>query len=156
MNRQVAAVMREAEGRYLSQAEIDSVLETVRGFERRVAIMRKIEAKEKEIILPMVEAVFNHYPDFSAERPQAFEKCVRDETLVLRYCAMAMVNGDAELLREKLLYWMQTVLASLDFDKDFIRFTYETMQEHISRALAAEEAAEINPYIDIVIAELTK
>lgn len=151
MNKHIADIMRSAEGRYLTSEEAQTVIDTLRGFEHRLGIMQRLEEKESAIIVATVDKVFEKYPDFPKTHPQAAEKCVRDETLVLRYCALALVNNDPTILCEKLLYWLRTILLAIDFDPGFVRFTYETMQEMTRQNLSAEDAEEINKYLSIVV-----
>ncbi len=151
MNRQIADIMRSAEGRYFTPEENNTIIETARAYERRLAIMQRLEEKEKNIVAATVDKSFEKFPDFPQKHPQAAEKGMRDVTLVLRYCALAMVNGDPEMLRQKLLYWLKTIFMSMDIDTNFVRSTYETVQDLVRQEMSAEDAEEINQYVSVVI-----
>lgn len=151
MNRKIAGIMRSAEGRYLTSEEMNTVIETARDFERRLGIMKRLEEKEQAIVMPAVEKAFEKFPDFPKVRPMAPEKGTRDVTLVLRYCALAMAYNDAEMLKEKLLYWLKTIFVAMEFDPNFVRHTYETVKEQVAKEMSAEDAEEINQYVNIVI-----
>jgi hypothetical protein len=150
MSPQLAQVMTGAEGRYLTSAEMDNVMNIMRGYETRMNVMKEIEAHEDYIIKTTIERVFEKYPQFQQERPNAYEKCVRDESLVLRYAALAYVNDNPEIFTEKVMFWMQTIVQSMGFG-DVARFTYVTMQGYITEKLGAENAAGVNHYLQMMV-----
>jgi hypothetical protein len=150
MHTELREVMHGAEGRYLSSDEIDRVMGIVNSYEDRFAIMKKLELNEIEIVNETIERMFEKYPDFYKDRPNAYDKCVRDESLVLRYAAMAMVNNDPEIFEEKVLYWMKTVVQSMEFTEE-AKFTYTYMQTLVTRALGEKDAPEINRYLQMMV-----
>jgi len=150
MNRAIHEIMKSAEGRYLTVDEGKRVLEAARDYERLLAISRTVEQREGEIVRQTIERVFQRFPKFHADRPQAYEKAERDITLVLRYSALAMLNRDPELLREKVLYWLRTILKALEFG-DVTKYTYEVLQEQVAKALPPADAEEVNKYVKIAV-----
>jgi len=145
MNQEIETIMRGAEGRYLTNDEGRKVLDVARGYEKRLLALRTLEQKEAEIVRTTIERVFQKYPKFHQERPMAYEKAERDVSLVVRYCGLAMVNHDPEFLREKLLYWMRTIMTAMEFGP-VLKYTYEQLQENVARALPPAEAEEMAPY----------
>ncbi len=150
MHTQLREVMLGAEGRYLSSEEIDRVRNLVKSYEDRLAIMQKLELHEIEIVKETIDRVFEKFPQFYQDRPNAYDKCMRDESLVLRYATMAMVNDDPEIFTEKVLYWMKTVVQSMEFGAE-AKFTYEFMQTLVTRALGENDAKEINRYLQMMV-----
>lgn len=150
MSRTIHEIMKKAEGRYLTAEEAKKVTDAGREYERLLAISRAVEQHESDIVRTTVERVFQKFPKFHADRPNAFEKAERDITMVLRYAALAMVNSDPELLREKVLYWLRTILKAMEFG-DVTKYTYETLQESVTRALPKGDAEEVNKYVRIAV-----
>jgi len=150
MNRAIHDIMKSAEGRYLTADEGKKVIENARHYEHLLAIARTVEQREGEIIKQCIERVFQKFPKFHAERPNAYEKAERDITMVLRYSALAMVNRDPELLREKVLYWLRTILKALEFG-EVTKYTYETLQDCVAKALPPADAEELNKYVKIAV-----
>lgn len=146
-------ILKAAEGRYLSSDEAKALLDDARSLERRLAIMRAVEQREAVIVRQAIDKAFSRFPKFYQERPRAQEKCERDVALTLRYCALAMLTRDPEMLREKLLYWMKTILKSLEFD-EITRFTYESLDEAIKKNLPPADAEEMSRYVALCIQEL--
>lgn len=150
MNTQLSQVMLGAEGRYLSSAEIDNVMELMRSYEARMRVMQTVEEREDYIVRETVERVFEKFPQFPAERPQAFDKCVRDVSLVLRYAVTAYVNSDPLIFEEKILYWMKGVIQSMGF-VDVAKVTYSILQNYVLEVVPETEAAEINKYLQMLV-----
>jgi hypothetical protein len=148
MDAEIRNLILDAEGRYLTRDESWKVLELVRNYERRLEIMRAVEEKEMAIVRYTLEKAFDRFPKFAAERAMSYEKGERDVTLVLRYACMAMLQGDPEWFREKVLYWFKTIVDAMVF-ADVAKYTYEVLQEAILRNIRREDAEEVNRYIQI-------
>ena len=153
MTPEIRDIIKAAEGRYLSVDEGKQLLDVCRDTERRVAIMRSLEQREAVIVKQTIEKVFTRFPKFYQERPQAQGKCERDVAMALRYYALAMLTRDPELLREKLLYWMKSILRSLEFG-EITRYTYESLGEVLKKNLTPAEADELGKYVAICVEEL--
>ncbi len=149
MYSQLSQMMTGAEGRYLNSEEMDNISEMVKTFHARFEVTQRLEAKEDQIVRAIVEKSLEHFPQFAEERPNVFEKCVRDETLVLRYAAMAYLNDDDEVFTEKVMYWMRTVVQAMNFT-DVAKYTYTNMQEEVSEVLG-DDAAGINKYLQMIV-----
>jgi predicted RNA-binding protein Jag len=149
MYSQLSQMMVGAEGRYLNSEEMDNISEMVKTFHARFEVTQRLEAKEDQIIKAIVEKSLEQFPQFAEERPNVFEKCVRDETLVLRYAAMAYLNDDDEVFTEKVMYWMRTVVQAMNFT-DVAKYTYTNMQEAVSDVLG-DDAAGINKYLQMIV-----
>ncbi len=149
MYSQISQMMTGAEGRYLNSEEMDNISEMVKTFHARFEVTQRLEAKEDQIVRAIVEKSLEHFPQFAEERPNVFEKCVRDETLVLRYAAMAYLNDDDEVFTEKVMYWMRTVVQAMNFT-DVAKYTYTNMQEEVSEVLG-DDAAGINKYLQMIV-----
>jgi hypothetical protein len=153
MTPEIRETMKAAEGRYLSPEEARTVLDACRDVERRLGVMRAVEQREAIIVRQTVEKVLSQFPKFYQERPGAQDKCERDVALTLRYCTLAMLHHDPDLLREKLLYWMRSILRSLEFN-EITRFTYETLGETLKKHLTPAEAEEMRKYVALCAEEL--
>lgn len=153
MSPQLAQLMTGAEGRYLTTSEMENVKEIMSGYEARMNVMKQLEMHEDYVVRTTIERVFHKFPQFHQERPNAYEKCVRDESLVIRYAAMAYVNQNADIFTEKVMYWMKTIVESMGF-ADVAIFTYETMQTLVAEKLG-DDAAGINQYLQMMVETLS-
>jgi len=80
--------------------------------------------------------------------PDGVNKCNRDMALVLRYCATAMLLQDEELLKDRLLYWMQNIMIALQKQRvnDVL---YRALRKSVQDNLPKENADLLSPYIAI-------
>ena len=156
MNRQLIEMLNTAEGRYLNTAEQAAMREFVIGLEPRLTAMAEISTKESTIVERTVKDVFAAYPDIEKKYKEAYKSCVRDETLVLRYCTMAMLRNDPQYLQDTLLTWMRTILKGVGFTPQFIEDTYKTLERAASRELSAAAAELIRPYLLQCASSLSK
>lgn len=147
MNRQLTELFAAAEGRYLNAAEQTALRDFAQGLEARLAAMTEISAKETVIVERTVKEVFSAYPDIEKKFKNAMKTCIRDETLVLRYAAMAMLRNDPQYLNDTLLTWMATILKGVGFAPHFIEDTYKTLALSVSKELTPATAKLLHPFI---------
>ena len=141
MNQSILNMLSTAEGRYLNNAEQALLRELAQGLEARLLAMTEISAKEAIIVERTVKEVFAAYPDIEKKYKGAMQTCIRDETLVLRHVALAMVRNDAQYLNDSLLTWLATILKGVGFAPRFIEDTYKTMALVSTRELSPATAA---------------
>lgn len=147
MNRQIQDIFSSAEGRYLSTAEQGVLREYAQGLEARLVAMAEISAKESSIVEQTVKEVFRAYPDIEKKYKNAMQTCIRDETMVLRYTALAMVRNDPQFLNDSLLTWLATILKGVGFAPHFIEDTYKTMALVAGRELSPATAKLLHPFV---------
>jgi hypothetical protein len=63
----------------------------------------------------------------------------------------AMLLDEPKNLRDKLLYWLRTILAGLNFTPEFNRDTYTYLMEGFRQSLPPDAFAEFEPYLSQVI-----
>jgi hypothetical protein len=147
MNRQLTEMFVAAEGRYLNEMEQTALRDFAQGLEARLAAMAEISAKETGMVERTVKEVFSAYPDIEKKFKNAMKTCIRDETLVLRYAAMAMLRNDPHYLNETLLTWMATILKGVGLAPHFIEDTYKTLALTVSKELTPATAKLLQPFI---------
>lgn len=147
MNRQLIEMLNTAEGRYLNTAEQAAMREFVIGLEPRLTAMAEISTKESTIVERTVKDVFAAYPDIEKKYKEAYKSCVRDETLVLRYCTMAMLRNDPQYLNDTLLTWMATILKGVGLAPHFIQDTYKTLALNAGKELSPATGKLLQPFI---------
>ncbi|MBL9008307.1 MAG: hypothetical protein JNJ46_28865 [Myxococcales bacterium] len=147
MNRQIQDMFGSAEGRYLTAAEQSLLREYAQGLDARLSAMAEISAKESTIVEQTVKEIFRAYPDVEKKYKNAMQTCIRDETLVLRYTAMAMLRNDPQFLSDSLLTWLATILKGVGFAPHFIEDTYKTMALVAGRELSPATAKLLHPFV---------
>ena len=147
MNRQILEMFGSAEGRYLTASEQSTLRDYAQGLEARLAAMSEISSKETTIVEQTVREIFRAYPDMEKKFKNAMQTCIRDETLVLRYTAMAMLRNDPQYLNDSLLTWLSTILRGVGFAPHFIEDTYKTLALVAGRELSPATAKLLHPFV---------
>lgn len=148
MNTEIHAMLTASEGRYPTRAEQALLRDWAARLETRLAAVEEIRQAEEAIVAQTVDEIFRSYPDFEKRFKAARQSCVRDETLVLRYCAQALLRGDPRYLEDSLLTWMATILKGVGFAPQFIEDTYRTLGRVAARELSPETAELLRPFLD--------
>lgn len=148
MNHEIQTMLSASEGRYPTRAEQAILRDWAAKLDVRLAAVDEIRATEEAIIGPTVDEVFRSYPDFEKRYKAARQSCTRDMTLVLRYCAQAMLRGDSRYLEDSLLTWMASILKGVGFTPQFIEDTYRTLGRVAARELTPAVAELLRPYIE--------
>lgn len=151
MNHAMRAIFLESEGRYLSEEERDKLQNYISGFQKRLGVVQLIEEAEDGAVRFCIDNTRKRYPNFDKYHDKAWAKAFRDVQLTTRYAAQAMLLDDKETLREKLLYWLRTILAGLNFTPEFNRDTYTYLTEGFRQGLPPDAFAEFEPYLELVV-----
>lgn len=151
MNSEIRAIFLESEGRYLSDDEHQKVTDYVGGLQTRLGYVKMIEDAEEGAVRFCIDNTRKRYPNFDKYHDKAWAKAFRDVQLTTRYAAQAMLLADKKILEEKLLFWLRTILAGLNFTPEFNRDTYTYLTEGFRQALPPEVFAEFEPYLEMVV-----
>lgn len=146
MNSSLTKLLADAEGRYLTNEESRSILEYSTSLPARLEALKKIESIEEKLVTETVNYAFNQHPSMK-QIPESYEKGLRDVTLVLRYCAQAMIRNDMRFLEDKLLFWLKTMFKSFSFEANFVKDTYIKLDQLCRKYLDEKEYQLLSPYI---------
>ncbi|MEN9203600.1 MAG: hypothetical protein Q6K80_11975 [Thermostichus sp. DG_1_6_bins_120] len=147
MNSMFAELLQNAEGRYLHPDELESLRAYVEGIPKRVRIYQVLHSKESVLLDRVMEKFQPTLPHLTRRHGiLAWERCRRDLGMVWRYCCMAMLLNDEDYLRDKLLYWLETILKSFKM-RDECRPAYKLMLDSLASIFTAEESEIIRPYL---------
>ncbi len=154
MNHEIDAMITACEGRYPTRAEQALLRDWASRLDARLAAIEEIRAREEAIVGQAVDETLRAYPDLEKRVKNARHCCVRDESLVLRYAAMATLRGDARWLDDALLTWMSTVLRGIGFSPQFIHDTYEGLLRSAARELSPPVMEQLRPYLERCVSVL--
>lgn len=146
---QIQRLSQETEGRYANDDELNFLAEYVGTFELRVQTYQKLQAAETTIVQQVYAKMRSLDPTlFRSGNEDISNKWKRDTIRVLRYSAAAMLLNDPESLRERFLFWFQTIMRAFNAQKS-CGVTYTVMQDVIKQVLTPSEAALILPILDV-------
>ncbi len=151
MNTQITQLLISSDSRYLTADEREMVLNYTNGFPERFRILAAIEENEDVAVRFCIENTRKRYPNFDKYHTNAWAKAYRDVQLTTRYMAQALVLDDMSILEEKLLYWLRTILAGLNFTPEFNRDTYTYLKQGFRQSLPPDVFNAFEPYLDRTI-----
>ncbi|GAB4214819.1 MAG: hypothetical protein OHK0012_13600 [Synechococcales cyanobacterium] len=135
------------EGRYLTHQEMGSLQSYIHDLPHRLMIYQTLQKKEKGLIDAVMAKFQPTLPNLTQQHGSlAWQRCRRDLTLVWRYSCMAMLLNDEDYLRDKLLYWLETILKAYKM-RDQCHAAYRFMLDALSPVLGEEAAALVRPYV---------
>ena len=155
MNHDIQAMLASTEGRYPTKAEIALLREWAARLDARSAAVEEMRTKEETIVRLTLADVARAYPDLDKRIRDAKQKCARDLTLVLRYCAGAVLRGDTKYLEDTFLTWFATILRGIGFAYQFVADTYKTLARHAAAELTPPVAELFRPYLELCVTTLT-
>jgi hypothetical protein len=151
MNRDMQLLFAESEGRYLNDEEKGKITSYITDFQQRLKIAEMIEEAEDGAVRFCIDNTRKRYPNFDKYHDKAWAKAFRDVQLTTRYATQAMLLDDARILEDKLLFWLRTILAGLNFTPEFNRDTYTYLTEGFRQALPPDAFAQFDPYLARVV-----
>jgi len=110
----LAAIFKAAESRYLTLQELDEYCRVVPEYRHRATVAKEVAAIEVKTVTLVLQEVFSIYP-YENHHQFALAKCTRDVRYVSAYAVLAMLMNDPQWYKDKLLYWLQTILHAFEF-----------------------------------------
>ena len=146
---QLERLSADVEGRYATDEELQFMADYLRSFNIRIATYVKIQAAEVEIVQQVYQKMRSQNPAlFLSGQEDVSAKWKRDTIRVLRYSAVAMLLNDPDGLRERLLFWMQTIMRAFGAQRS-CDVTYQVMQDVVKRHLTTIEANLLCPILEL-------
>lgn len=146
---QLERLSREADGRYASDAELSFAIDYVRSFNLRLQTYQKLQALEATLIQQTYAKMRSIDPTvFNAAGIDLSGKWKRDTLRTLRYVATAVLMDDADIFRERMLLWFQTLMRAFGAQRS-CNLTYQVMQEIVKQSLPAPQAELVCPLLEM-------
>jgi hypothetical protein len=125
-------IVTEAEGTYISPANLESLTSYSKNFALRMQTYLKIQKLENEILCTVASSVNE------------------EMTMMLRSCAMAMLLDDKVLLKERYSDWLVERTEAWGRTKLVIQDN-QLLQKVLARKLNGTETGLIQPFIQAVL-----
>lgn len=146
---QLEHLTRNADGRYATDRELKFLQDYILSFALRVQVYRKIQAAEATILQQVEEKMQILDPHlFLSNQEDMTSKWKRDTIRVLRYSAITLLLDDPDLLRDRLLFWMQTIMKAFNAQQS-CNVTYHVMQQVVQNVLTPDEASLFCPILEL-------
>ncbi len=142
-------VVERSDGSYISPEDLATIDRSMSSWQERRDAYALVQAHENELIAQVLEQFQEQVPALAQQiSEEVMAKCRRDLALVLRYSAMSMLFQDEELLKDRLLCWMQNIMQALRHQKINNR-VYQLLQQAVKSKLPSDKAALLLPYLKI-------
>lgn len=150
MLNQLEKLKLELDGRYASDSELQFMTDYLASYSLRASAYRKIQEAERDIISQVYAKMQAIDPTcFTVGKEDVTGKCERDTLFVLRWSALALLLNDTQVLQERVLFWLQTILRSFHDHQRRCNLTYQIMQEVVRQYLTPEEAQLFCPILEL-------
>lgn len=144
MNNLLEKNIRAADGRYLSDNELQPLQDYFTTFAARMETYCLLGVHAEKLILQALEKVAQ---TDRATLQQHHHLCKRDITCVLQSAALAILKDDEAGFTEQLIMWMQNIMTALKKEAQSAR-AYRALQEVITANLPATNALLVNHYLE--------
>lgn len=150
MNNLLQKQFNDADGRYLTDSEIQPLESYLESYRARLATYQLLQEKSDQLVLQTLRQMIQT----DREVVQRYgEICRRDLNDVLRYIAASILRDSEDKFREQLLLWLQTIMIALNKQEQSAK-AYMLLQELINKTFPVEHVQLIRPYLDLVISAL--
>ncbi|AFY73809.1 Phycobilisome protein [Synechococcus sp. PCC 7502] len=139
-------VLERADGNYVTAQDLRLLDKALSSWQARKEAYNNIQVHEAEIINQAVEAM--RTSDRFTAKPMdtlGVDRCRRDMILGLRCCALAMLLEDAEMLKDRVLYWQQNIFLAMQLNYHGYKFIWLALQSQLPK----EQAELFSPYLKI-------
>ncbi|HEY9694777.1 MAG TPA: phycocyanin [Oculatellaceae cyanobacterium] len=142
-------VLERSDGSYISSQDLQVLDQAIASWQKRRETYDLVQAREAEIIGKTLKKFQKGIPFLSKPLSEdVLQKCSRDISVVLRYSATAMLLQDEELLKDRLLYWMQNIMRALRHQKINDQ-VYQLLQKAVQEQMPPENSSLLMPYLKI-------
>lgn len=139
-------VLERTDGNYMSARDLQLLDESLSSWQTRKIAYNSVQRKEAEIIKEAIAAMRNGDRSESKTLDSlGVEKCQRDMTAGLRFCALAMLLEDEELLKDRFLYWQQNIFLAMQHNNPGYKF----LGQAVKSLLPSNQAELIIPYMQM-------
>ncbi|HEY9908303.1 MAG TPA: allophycocyanin [Thermosynechococcaceae cyanobacterium] len=146
---QLQKLGRDVEGRYATDEELQFLQDYSSSYSLRLQTYQRLHELEATIVQQTYDRLRSREPGiFLSGTADVSAKWKRDTIRVLRYSAIALLLNDPETLRERLLYWMQTIMRAFSAQHS-CHLTYEVMQAVVKQHLTPPEASLFCPILEV-------
>ncbi len=150
LNHQLQQNIIDADGSYLLPEQISPLENYIETYQKRLETYNYIQKNSDNLVLNALKKLARIHPDIIRN---SGKRCQFDMSEVLRYVALAILMDDDFMFREKMMFWLDTMLRAHD-KKEVCRKAYGYLQEVVTDHSPAEHRVLINPLFDTIFESL--
>ncbi len=147
---QLDYLSRTADGRYASDTELAFLEHYHQSFALRLRTYQKLQAAEGKLLQALQARLQQEEPSlFHGEDLATQRKCDFDTRCILRACLVALLLNDPEVLKERMLYWLQTIMRTFKHHQHRCDMNYRVLQDIVRQSLPESESALMYPLLEL-------
>ncbi|MEL6555303.1 MAG: allophycocyanin subunit alpha-B [Cyanobacteria bacterium J06621_11] len=151
-----AIATADREVRYLSKGELDTIGRFFEEGTQRLRIVSILNSNVEEIVENGAKRFWLRHPETPShsDNPQFQASCLRDQAWFIRLISYAVAVGDIDPLETSGVRGIKEMYLSLEVPLRLVAQCVRSLKEVTLEMLSVEDAAEVGPYFDYLIAGL--
>lgn len=146
LNHQLNQTMIDADGRFLTSEELRPLETYVESYQKRLEAYQTLSQHSNELVLAALKKFARVHPEIIKK---SGKRCQYDMAQVLRYMALCILLDDEFMFREKMMFWLDTMLRAHHKQEACCK-AYQHLKEVVQESLPGKVGEQINPYINII------
>ena len=145
MNNALLTSLRNADGRYLTDAELRPFDQMMDAFQTRVSLYNHVRDHGKDLVLNTLRRLMQ-----TPHRPVVQEhaqKCQRDMLFTLEYISKGILLHDEEGFMEEYLVWMQNIIRAFHRQSACV-VAYRLLKDEVRTTLPGDQSNLMVLYLD--------
>jgi mannitol-1-phosphate/altronate dehydrogenase len=151
MNSTLEATLRQADGRYFNDAELQPLEGYVQTYALRLETYSLLGEQSEKLVLQTLRKLAQTDRHTIQEHG---EKCKRDMSYVVRSIAIAILKDDEDAFNQQVVLWMQNIMTALHKESQSAR-AYRLLTEVVAENFPAANAKLVNDNLETFITALT-
>jgi hypothetical protein len=139
----IQELINQAQDRYLASDELGLMESYVSSLPDRLKLYKLIRDREIDILQSVADQVQSEIPSITVED---LEVGIKNLILVLRYSSMAMLLNDENFLKERLLNWLEGIMAMRDMHR-LNDTLYKLLNQVLRQQFSPNQLALLQPLI---------
>jgi len=150
LNHQLNQTIIDADGRYLSSEELRPLENYIETYQKRLEAYQAINQHNDALVLSALKKFARVHPEIIK---RSGKRCQYDMSQVLRYIALAILLDDEFMFREKMMFWLDTMLRAHHKQEACCK-SYQYLKETVQETLPGTVSEQVSPFINIVFESL--
>jgi len=145
MNNALLTSLRNADGRYLTDAELRPFDQMMDAFQTRMSLYNHVRDHGKDLVLNTLRRLMQT-PHRQVVQEHA-QKCQRDMLFTLEYISKGILLHDEEGFMEEYLVWMQNIIRAFHRQSACV-VAYRLLKDEVRTTLPGDQSNLMVLYLD--------
>ncbi len=143
MDAKIKDLIEQAQDRYLKSDELVLLDDYVKSLPERLTLYKLLRDREIEILQKVADRA---EIELNKTDTADIESGIKNLILVMRYCAMGMLLNDENFLKQRLLRWLEQIMALKEM-RQINDVLYKLLNQILRQELSTHQLSLIQPLI---------